>query len=309
MLPPEIPRAGEPIRAEWMRRLIEWIKADVIPKGDGYTIQVNGNIIQLIQKDEEHPIYNGMFKLSLFSEEETDENGKPADQWYVEVMDGAVGEDGDCCGFCEAGGHRVWVDKAEKLKLLDEDCDIWLRCSVRGNQIIYAQVFCSGLMPERGLWPEQPEEAAEPVDRVDDVIYILLGRVLYDSETENRTLVQEQHGPVHLDLQRYDGPFALSYDPVKKKIRVKAGYLRRNGEFDTTPETELDPQNGTICVTSALKDREWTEPEILFAEPDATHYPIGKCAMLQNGNYWLDSYHVPVAVILSTGRCPLINAR
>ena len=305
MLPPEIPRAGEPIRAEWMRRLIEWIKADVIPKGDGYTIQVNGNIISVIPKEEARDSYNGMFKLSLFSEEETGKDGTPSEKWYVEVIDGSDDES-EFCGLCEAGQSRFWIDKTQ-MELPDENCDVWLRCVIRDNYPLGACIYCSSLMPERGAWPEQPEDAANPMDGVDDVIYILLGRVLYDPDTETRILTQEQHGPVRIDLQRYDGPFALSYDPVKKKIRVKAGYLRRNGKFDTVPETELEPQRGTICVTSELKNREWSNPEICFAEPDATHYPIGKCTALQNGGFWLDSFHVAVAVILSTGPCPLIK--
>lgn len=307
MLPPEIPRAREPIRAEWMRRLIEWIKADVIPKGDGYTIQVSGNIVGVIPKEDARgSAYNGMFKLNLFSEEEADENGKPSEKWFVEVVDGADGES-DYCGTCELGQSKFWLDKI-LLELPEENCDVWLRCVIQGNSLLYAQIYCSSLIPERGTWPDEPADAAVPVDGVDDVIYILLGRVICDPETKTRILTQEQHGPVRIDLQRYDGPFALSYDPVKRKIRVKAGYLRRNGKFDTVPETELDPQGGTICVASELKDGEWSKPEIGFAEPDATHYPIGKCAMRQDGGYCLDSFHVAVAVILSTGRCPLINA-
>ena len=250
--------------------------------------------------------YNGMFKLNLFSEEETDENGKTSEKWFVEVADGADGES-DFCGICEAGQSRFRIDKTQ-LELPDENCEVWLRCVRQGNSLLSAQIYCSSLTPERGTWPEQPEDAAEPMDGVDDVIYILLGRVLYDPETETRILTQEQHGPVRIDLQRYDGPYALSYDPVKKKIRVKAGYLRRNGKFDTVPETELEPQGGTICVASELKDGEWSEPEIGFAEPDATHYPIGKCTV-KGESVTLDSFHVAVAVILSTGRCPLINAK
>ena len=92
MLPPEIPRAGEPIRAEWMRRLIEWIKADVIPKGDGYTIQVSGNIVKGISKsDEVNSVakYTGYFKLILESQPVSDEPGANVD-YYVNIVDGAT---------------------------------------------------------------------------------------------------------------------------------------------------------------------------------------------------------------------------
>ena len=91
MLPPEIPRAREPIRAEWMRRLIEWIKADVIPKGDGYTIQVNGNIVKAISKSDDAVVvkYNGYFKLVLEEQAVSDEPGANVD-YYVNIVDGAT---------------------------------------------------------------------------------------------------------------------------------------------------------------------------------------------------------------------------
>ena len=165
--------------------------------------------------------YNGMFKLNLFSEEETDENGKTSEKWFVEVADGADGES-DFCGICEAGQSRFRIDKTQ-LELPDENCEVWLRCVIQGNSLLSAQIYCSSLTPERGTWPEQPEDAAEPMDGVDDVIYILLGRVLYDPETETRILTQEQHGPVRIDLQRYDGPYALSYGPD----RPSGAYLRQ----------------------------------------------------------------------------------
>lgn len=105
----------------------------------------------------------------------------------------------------------------------------------------------------------------------------------------------------------WNGPYALSYDAETKKIKIGAGYLRRNGDFVTVSETEIEPATGIICVTSELKDEEWSAPEIVIAVPDATHYPIGKCTV-KGESVTLDSYHVTVAVILETGPCPLINA-
>lgn len=64
MLPPEIPKPGDVIRADFMRRLIEWIKHDVIPRGDGTTITVSGNIVQTISRpvdDVSAANYTGMF--------------------------------------------------------------------------------------------------------------------------------------------------------------------------------------------------------------------------------------------------------
>ena len=104
----------------------------------------------------------------------------------------------------------------------------------------------------------------------------------------------------------WNGPFALSYDAEKKKIKIGPGYLRRNDDFVTVPETEIDPATGIICVTSKLEKREWSMPKVIFAEPDALHYPIGKCTV-KNGAVTLDSFHVTVAVILEIGPCPLIK--
>ena len=105
----------------------------------------------------------------------------------------------------------------------------------------------------------------------------------------------------------WNGPFALRYDPETDTLRISDGYLRRNGDFIGVPEKEITPENGTLCVTSCLKDGEWTEPEIVFAVPDASHYPIGKCTLKDDGAVVLDSFHVAVAVILDTGPCPLIQ--
>lgn len=106
----------------------------------------------------------------------------------------------------------------------------------------------------------------------------------------------------------WNGPFALSYDAETKKIKIGAGYLRRNGDFVTVPKSEIEPETGIICVTSELKERKWSAPEIVIAEPDVMHYPIGKCTV-KGDSVTLDSYHVAVAVILDTGPCPLINAK
>lgn len=45
MIPPSIPRTGEAVKADWGRKLIMWIKNDVMPKGDGVTTMVKGNIV------------------------------------------------------------------------------------------------------------------------------------------------------------------------------------------------------------------------------------------------------------------------
>ena len=106
--------------------------------------------------------------------------------------------------------------------------------------------------------------------------------------------------------ENYDGPFALSYDSEKRKLKVKAGYLTRNGEFLAVPEAELEPQTGTVCVKTELADGEWSEPEILFETPSQFCYPVGH-ARTQGGGEEMSvsvcSYRVPVAVFLAAKIC------
>ena len=95
MLPPEIPKPGDVIRADFMRRLIEWIKSDVIPRGDGTTITVSGNIIQTISRPVDavsggSAEYTGYFKLVLLEENETGEDGESVRKYSVAIVDGAT---------------------------------------------------------------------------------------------------------------------------------------------------------------------------------------------------------------------------
>ena len=112
-------------------------------------------------------------------------------------------------------------------------------------------------------------------------------------------------GSVSKDV--YNGPFALKYDKEENKIRIAPGYLRRNGLFATVPEKFLVPQTGIICVTSELKNETWTNPDIVFSEPDNTHYPVGKCKIMEDGGISLTEFRVTVAIILVADICPLIK--
>ena len=106
--------------------------------------------------------------------------------------------------------------------------------------------------------------------------------------------------------ENYDGPFALSYDAETKMLKIKAGYLTRNGEFLSVAEAELAPETGTVCVKTELADGEWSEPEILFATPSQFCYPIGHVKKDGEGDKMsvaVCSYRVPVAVILAVKDC------
>ena len=106
--------------------------------------------------------------------------------------------------------------------------------------------------------------------------------------------------------ENYDGPFAITYDAVKKHLKVKAGYLTRNGEFVSISEKEIEPQTGTLCVKSELTGGEWSEPEIVFGTPSQFRYPIGHVKKTGDGDkvsVAVCSYRVPVAVILASKIC------
>lgn len=101
----------------------------------------------------------------------------------------------------------------------------------------------------------------------------------------------------------YDGPFALSYDTEKKKLKVKNGYLSRNGEFKEVSGVDLSPQSGMVCACSTLSSEgDWSEPEIKFASPGQFNYPVGSCKV-SGESVTVCSYRVPVAIIIAAGVC------
>ena len=106
--------------------------------------------------------------------------------------------------------------------------------------------------------------------------------------------------------ENYDGPFAISYDAGRKVLKIKAGYLTRNGEFLSVPECELAPQTGTVCVKSELNSGDWSGPEVLFSSPSQFCYPVGYVKTQGGGeniSVSVCSYRVPVAVILAARIC------
>ena len=106
--------------------------------------------------------------------------------------------------------------------------------------------------------------------------------------------------------ENYDGPFAITYDAAGGKLKVKAGYLTRNGEFLPVPDAELEPQNGTVCVKTVLEGGVWSDPEILFDYPSQFCYPVGHAKTQGSGDEMsvsVCSYRVPVAVILASKIC------
>lgn len=105
----------------------------------------------------------------------------------------------------------------------------------------------------------------------------------------------------------YNGPFALNYDTEAKKLKVKPGYMSRNGDFVTVAEKMLSPQTGTICASSNLDSNgNWSTPEIKFATPDRNNFPIGSCEV-KGESVTVCSFRVPVAILILVEICNSTN--
>lgn len=105
----------------------------------------------------------------------------------------------------------------------------------------------------------------------------------------------------------YNGPFALSYDTEAKKLKVKSGYMSRNGDFVTVAEKMLAPQTGTICACSNLDSNgNWSVPEIKFATPDKNNFPVGSCEV-KGESVTVCAFRVPVAILILAEVCNSTN--
>jgi len=105
----------------------------------------------------------------------------------------------------------------------------------------------------------------------------------------------------------YDGPFALSYDTETQQVKVKAGYMSRNGDFVSVAEKSLSPQTGTICACSDLdSEGNWSTPEIKFATPDKNNFPVGSCEV-KGESVTVCSFRVPVAILVIADVCNSTN--
>lgn len=105
----------------------------------------------------------------------------------------------------------------------------------------------------------------------------------------------------------YDGPFAMSYDAETKKLKIKAGYLNRNGEWKDIAAKEIAPSTGMVCVCNTLgSDGKWTEAEIKVSTPGQYAYPIGSCKV-SGESVTCCSFRVPVAIFLVSDVCSTTN--
>ena len=105
----------------------------------------------------------------------------------------------------------------------------------------------------------------------------------------------------------YDGPFALSYDTEKKKLKIAAGFLNRNGEWKDVGATEISPSTGTVCVCTTLgSDGKWTDAEIKISSPGQYAYPVGSCKV-DGESVTFCSFRVPVAIFIVSDVCSTTN--
>ena len=106
--------------------------------------------------------------------------------------------------------------------------------------------------------------------------------------------------------EAYDGPYAIAYDAEARKVRVKSGWLTRNGEFLEVPGAELEPEDGTVCVRTELGGGAWCDPELVFGTPSQFLFPVGHVRTQGSGDSLsvsVCSYRVPVAVFLAARVC------
>lgn len=108
MYPPHSPRPGEPLEARWGAQLIQWIKDSVIPRGDGRTTRVDGNIISVrngggVAEDKD----KGPFAVTI---EDLSENGD-SPRWVVRLHNTA--SESGVAGMLTIGSRRVSVNDQE----------------------------------------------------------------------------------------------------------------------------------------------------------------------------------------------------
>lgn len=114
----------------------------------------------------------------------------------------------------------------------------------------------------------------------------------------------------------YTGSFEVRLEKMEDSesdteiLRIGRGFVNVNGVFFTLEETTLPPQEGFLCVTSSIDSdkREIVTPELEFADPDATHYPVAEIVSNEEGGFSVRQFPVSVAVILITKNCIFAKA-
>lgn len=107
--------------------------------------------------------------------------------------------------------------------------------------------------------------------------------------------------------QQYRGSFPVTIND-DQTLKVGSGYLSRNGKISLVSGADrIQPQSGTLCVTSKISGDSWTTPTFGFAKVDSTSYPIAQISVISNDSIDIRQFPISVAVILETQTCPLIK--
>jgi hypothetical protein len=304
-LKPEVPRTGEPIRAEFMRRLMEWIDQEIRPRGDGYTTEVANGTVRVISRPELSDFYRGMFRLSI----ESSEDGK---EEYVMCRDGS-GEKQGICGICELERYVLRYEVPEsRIKLPPKSGVVVLMAMTRRGEFPPREtdfrIRFAGELPSEYRWPEEWEEKA-PSD-LEDVRFVLLGRVFYDPDSKRHTVVQEHFGMIRIPEMptQIRGWFSVGFSN-KNEIYINGGYVNCNGVFLKVPDGTLPLREGIVCIKTRHNAESgiWETPVYEYAEPDASHYPIAEIESLDFPvkRYQVMPPNLPVAGFLATAVCPV----
>ena len=142
---------------------------------------------------------------------------------------------------------------------------------------------------------------------------------------DGRTILNEAGGSLRViagttgdgggnSAQPYTGSFPVTLTDSEGKgtpvLRIGRGYVNVNGVFFALEERELAPQAGFLCVSGSIDSGEngIETPELAFAQPDATHYPIAEITGDGDNGFTVRQFPVTVAVILITRTCIFAKA-
>ena len=87
-------------------------------------------------------------------------------------------------------------------------------------------------------------------------------------------------------------------------LKVGDGFLLRNGELlKVSGREKITPQQGWLCVVSEIVEKDFTEPEIKFAEVSNTAFPVAEIIRQDDGSWLVKQMPVSVAVIMAAKPC------
>ncbi len=107
----------------------------------------------------------------------------------------------------------------------------------------------------------------------------------------------------------YNGPFAVTYDEVTKKLRVSSGWINRNGlEMILMEPQTIDPGKGYLCICSEPVDKRgnWSKPMAAVRNtPTQCAWPVAEIDKTDTGEWQIQQYYCTMALIFYSAKCPI----